>query len=304
MAARKIIGSIVILLCLVLIGIIWWAQRGKTFIKKELDSFAPDVTIKSLYIADINDRNITIIADAILKNNFPSRLVVDSLDYHLYIDSVPVLHSRYFKEISIARDGEEKVTIPMHLNVKMLRNLVERFEKRKQDSAVYLVKGDYKMKVPIRGMRQFTINDRKTGPAIREIVVKAGKMNFDKMGLKKTEMSMSVVVNNHNAFPIKIKDGKFKIEIEHGIEMEGKMQKIVDIPAKGTETIDMDINTKTAKLPKLGWKWIFREHRTHFKMHFSGIAMSDSEIMHHASLDVNDEGTLDELKQFTKKLKN
>ena len=129
-------------------------------------------------------------------------------------------------------------------------------------------------------------------------------MKFDKMGLKNTELSMSVVVDNHNLFPIKLKDGHYKLTIEHGIGMEGKTQKIVNIPAKGTETIEMELDTKTAKLPKLGWKWLFKEHRTHYKMHFTGIIMSDAEIMHNATLKVSDEGTLDELKQLTKKLKD
>ena len=304
MAVRKILGYVVILLCLFATGAIWWSNSGKTFFKDKLKSFAPDVEFKALYISDITDRSVTIVGDAIVKNNYPSKLIIDSLDYDLYIDSVPVLHSSHLKEITIARGGSEKVAIPMHLEVKKLRRLIRRFENEKRDSAIYTVKGDYKMKLPIAGMRKFIIDETKTAPAIRDIHVKAGKMNFDKMGLKNTEMSMSVVVDNHNGFPIKMKNGHYKLEIEHGIEMHGTMQKIVDIPAKGTETINVEIDTKTAKLPKLGWKWLFREHRTHYKMNFSGIVISDSEMMRNATLKVSDEGTLDQLKQLTKKLKD
>lgn len=302
--ARKLIGYLIILLCVAVAGVIWWANRGKTFVKNELATFQPDVEFKSLYITDIDDRRITIIGGAIVKNNFPAQLIIDSVKYDLYIDSARVLQGNHFKEISIARGGAEKVTIPMHVNVKVLRDLIKRFEKRKRDSVLYTIKGMYKMKVPIAGVRQFIINETKKGPAIREIHVKAGRMNFNKMGLKNAQMSMSLIVDNHNSFPIKIKNGHYKLEIEHAIKMEGHMQKVVDIPAKGTETIDMEIDTKTAKLPKLGWKWMFKEHRTHYKMQFTGIAMSDAEIMHHATLNVNDEGTLDELKQLTKKLKD
>lgn len=304
MAARKILAYAVILLCLFVIGAIWWGKSGKKLVKNELMTLAPDVEVKALYISDINDRSITIVADAIIKNNFPSQLVVDSLDYDLLIDSVPVLHSGHFKEISISRGGVERAAIPMRLDVKKVRSLVRKFEHEKRDSASYTVKGDYKMKIPVAGLRKFTINETKTAPAIRDIHVKAGKMNFDKMGLKNTKLSMSVNVENHNAFPIKIKNGHYKIVIEHGIEMHGEMEKNVDIPAKGSGTIEMNINTKTAKLPKLGWKWLFREHRTHYKMNFSCVVMSDSEIMRNATLHVSDEGTLDELRQLTKKLKD
>jgi LEA14-like dessication related protein len=304
MAARKILGLLIIFLCLFTAGMIWWGKSGKKVLKKELVSFAPDVEFKSLYISDIDNNSVTIIGDALIKNNFPSTLVIDSLDYDLYIDSVSVLHSGHFKEISIARDGSERVAIPMHLDVKRLRSLIRKNEKYKRDSASYTVKGDYKMKIPIAGMRKFKIDETRIEPAIREIYVKAGKMKFDKMGLKNTEMSMPVIVENHNNFPIKLKNGRYTLEIEHGIEMHGKTQKIVDIPPRGTETIDMEIDTKTAKLPKLGWKLLFREHRTHYKMNFHGIVMSDSEIMRNATLHVSDRGTLAELKQLTKKLKD
>ena len=158
MAARKIIGYVIILLCLAAIGAVWWAQRGKTLLKDELSSFAPDVEFKALYISNIDDQRITIIGDALVKNNFPSQLVIDSLAYDLYIDSVRVLRSNHFKEIAIARDGEERVAIPMHLDVSVLRHLIKRFERKKQDSALYTIKGDYKIKIPISGMRQLNID--------------------------------------------------------------------------------------------------------------------------------------------------
>jgi LEA14-like dessication related protein len=304
MAARKIIGFLIIILCVLLAGAIWWGKSGKKVLKTELASFAPDVEIKALYISHIDEHGITIVGDALIKNNFPLQLDIDSVDYDLYIDSASVLHSGHFKEISIARGGSERVAIPMKLDVKKLRTVVRKFEREKRDSALYTVKGDFKLKVPVAGMRKFKIDETKVAPAIREINVKAGKMKFDKMGLKNTEVSMPVIVDNRNVFPIKLKNGHYKIEIEHGIELQGKMQKIVAIPAKGTETIDMELDMKTAKLPKLGWKWLFREHHTHYKMNFSGIILSDTEIMHNATLKVSDEGTLEELKQLTKKLKD
>jgi LEA14-like dessication related protein len=304
MTGRKILGLLTILLCLFLIGAIWWGTRGKKFFRNEISSFAPEIKITSIYISNIDEHNVTIVGESIIKNRFPAPLVADSLDYDLYIDSVPVLHSGHFKEISIPRGGSETVKIPMHLDVQKIRSAIRKFENEKRDSALYTIKGDFKMKIPVAGFRKFNINESRMAPAIRDIHVKAGKMNFGKMGLKNAEMSMPVDVENHNAFPIKMKDGKYSIEIDHGIEMHGDMDKIVNIPAKGSETIDVHINAKTLKLPKLGYKWLFKEHRTHYHMKFSCTVLSDAEMMRHSTLKIKDEGTLDELKQLTKKLKD
>jgi LEA14-like dessication related protein len=192
----------------------------------------------------------------------------------------------------------------MHLDVDKIRSVIRKFEHEKRDSALYTIKGDFKMKIPVAGLRKFKINESRMAPAIRDIHVKAGKMNFDKMGLKNTEMTMPVDVENHNVFPIKMKDGTYSIEIEHGIEMHGDMDGIVSIPAKGSETIDIHIHAKTLKLPKLGYKLLFKEHRTHYTMKFRCTVLSDAEMMKHSTLKIKDEGTLDDLKQLTKKLKD
>src|SRR5690349_2321993 len=171
---RKILEYVVILSCLTLAGVAFWATRVKKILKNELSTLAPDVKFKSFYVTDINNNNITIIGEALVKNNFPSQLIIDSLDYNLYIDNEHILHSSHQKQITITRDGEEKISIPMHLDVQKLKHLVKKFEREKRDSAQYTVKGDYRMKIPIRGMRTFKIDETKTGAAIREINVKAG----------------------------------------------------------------------------------------------------------------------------------
>lgn len=298
------ISALIILLCIFLVGAIWWAKRGREFFKEKISALAPEVKVHTIYISDIDENNVTIVGDAEIINTLPADMLIDSLDYDLYIDSALVAHSGHTKKISIHRGDSARIKLPMELNVKKLRSIIKKFEHEKRDSAAYSVKGDFKMKIPVAGIRKFRINETKTLPALREIHVKAGKMNFDKMGLKNTELSMSVNVENHNSFPIQMKEGVYDLEIEHGIELHGSTQKTVNIPAKGSGTIDMDINTKTLKLPKLGWKWLFREHRTHYKMKFSCVVISDSEIMKNSKMKIRDEGTLDDLKQITKKLKN
>jgi LEA14-like dessication related protein len=91
-----------------LIAAIWWGTGGKKIFRNELSSFAPEVKITSIYISDIDEHNVTIVGNAIIKNRFPARLVADSLDYDLYIDSVQVLHSGHIKKISIPAEDQKQ----------------------------------------------------------------------------------------------------------------------------------------------------------------------------------------------------
>lgn len=112
---------------------------------------------------------------------------------------------------------------------------------------------------------------------------------------------MTVNVENPNAFPIKMKEGKYKFTIDNDENvMEGVMEKVVNIPAHGTAPVSMHTDMKTMKIPKLGWKMLFDKKDTHFKLNFSSKLMSDNGMLDNSKMAFNMSGTLDELKNIAK----
>ncbi len=82
--------------------------------------------------------------------------------------------------------------------------------------------------------------------------------------------------------------------------MEGTIA-TVNIPAHGTAPVIMRADMKTMKMPKLGWKMLFDEKDTNFKLNFSGKLMSENGMLNNSKMAFNMSGTLDELKNAVKK---
>ncbi len=100
---------------------------------------------------------------------------------------------------------------------------------------------------------------------------------------------------------MKMKDGKYKLSIDNDENvMEGVMEKVVNIPAHGTEPVSLHVDMKTMKIPELGWKMLFDKKDTRFKLNFSGKLISENGMLNNSNMAFNMDGTLDELKNMAK----
>jgi LEA14-like dessication related protein len=296
MLARRIIVVFIVLLSFFAAAAIWWGIRGKDVVKKEAFALAPRLKVKSITVSEINHRFMTVIINADLRNQLQVPLIVDSLAYDLYIDSVKIIKSAYIKKIDLEPDSSTDVKLRMQLDAVRLRSIMERFDRIDRDSAIYTLKTKFLLKLPVMGNRRFEINENRVGPAIKEIKVEPGKMAFDKMGLKKTRMHVPLVIHNHNTFPIRMNNARYSLEVEHGIVISGGLDQPVNVPAEGSQVVQANVNAKTSKLAKLGWKWLARKKHTHFHMVFSCLVNSDNEVMKHTILHAKADGLLEELK--------
>jgi LEA14-like dessication related protein len=296
---KKTLGIILLILFVIIIAVVvWWKKSGKETVTKKAMKYAPEIRVSSMNITDIDDNYIRMVSTTVLDNNLPADIVMDSLDFDLLIDSSKVLQTTYPKKIELKKSDSATIRLPLELNIKKLANILERFEKENRDSADYTLNAHFRLKLPVMGKREFEVHKTKRLPAIREIKVKPDNINIHHFGLKNTEMKMAVNVINKNVFPIKIKDGTYNVKIEDDAEIEGKMQDMVNIPAKGTEKVTMMMKVKSGALPKLGWKILFRKKQTNFDLNFKGTVISENEMINNSTTKMHAHGTLDDLKKL------
>jgi LEA14-like dessication related protein len=297
---RKTVVLLLVILLAVTAGVIWWKRSGKEMAKQEVKQLAPEIRIASMNITDIDDDEIKLTSETVVDNNLPADLTIDSLDYTVSIDSIEVVKSTYPKEVVIKKSDSATLKLPLRIKTAKLKTLLHRFEKQNRDSADYTINAHFKLRLPVAGKRAFDLAFTKRLPAIREIKVKPADIDIEKFGFRESEMKMDVQVTNRNVFPIKIKNGTYTVAVEKDLEAEGAMEPIVVVPAKGSETVTVTMKLKTAKVPKLGWKLLFRKKETNFNMSFSGLIMSDNDIFNNSKIKMKANGTIEELKQLAK----
>lgn len=301
MRGKKWLIALVIVALIILGFWIWW-RAPHSAIKKEAEKLKPELQVASMNITDIDPDKISATSKVIISSNLPIEVKTKRLDYVIYIDSAKVIEDSYTKPITIRSGDSTAINLPMEIMYKKLTAVLKKFENQKVDSADYSMKATFQVDVPIAGERNFTMNFSKRLPALRLPKAKLGDIDIGKFGFKETELDMVVNVTNPNVFPIKMKDGKYKFSIDNDENvMQGVMEKIVNIPAHGSEPVSMHVDMKTMKVPKLGWKMLFDKKDTRFKMNFSCKLMSDNGMLNNSNMAFNMSGTLDELTQAVKK---
>jgi len=301
MRGKKGLIALVILV-LVALGVWFWWRSPNSSLKEEAKQLRPELSVATVNITDIDADKISATAKITLKNNLPIEVTTNRLDYVIYVDSAKVIEDSYNKPITIRASDTTVITLPMEIFHRKLTSTFARLDNKGVDSANYSMKATFQVDVPIAGERNFTMDMSKRLPALKMLKVKMGNIDIGKVGLKESSVDMVVNVTNDNAFPMKMKDGKYKFSMDNDENvMEGVMEKIVNIPAHGTEPISMHVDMKTMKIPKLGWKMLFDKKDTHFKLRFTSELVSDNGMFNNSKMVTNMEGTLEELKDAVKK---
>lgn len=297
---RKWLIALAIVALLVVGFWLWWRSPNSS-IKEGAGRLGPELSVASLNITDIDQNKISATSNIILRNNLPVEVKTNRLDYVIYIDSAKVIEDSYSKPVTIRSSDTTSIRLPMEIMFRNMAAVLKRFEDKNIDSADYSMKATFQVDVPVAGERNFTMNFSKRLPALRLLKAKMGNIDIGKLGFKESSLDMTVNVQNPNAFPIKMKDGKYKLSIDNDANvMEGVMEKVVNIPAHGTAPVSMHVDMKTMKIPELGWKMLFDKKDTRFKLNFSGKLMSENGMLNNSNMAFNMDGTLDELTDMAK----
>lgn len=147
------------------------------------------------------------------------------------------------------------------------------------------------------GERKFSMEFTKRLPVFRPPKLETEDVDVDSLGFDESKIDLVTQVANLNLFALKLKDGKYAFTVDNDIVMEGSLEKIIDIPAKGSSPVYMHLDLKTAKMGKFLWKMLFDKTGTPFKVNFRCKMLTDNNMLKNSNMVFNITGTLDELKK-------
>jgi LEA14-like dessication related protein len=302
MRFNKWLIVLLVLLVLAGLGIWWWKSPSSDALKdKAADKVLPTVTVASTNITDIDAEKIKLVSEVTLYNPLPVDIQTSRLNYVVYIDSVKVIEDAYEKSITIRSSDSSTLTLPMELLAQPMVKVLKYFDDNKIDSADYAAVASFEVDVPIAGQRKFTMNVTKRLPALRIPKVEVKHVDLNALALKKEGMDIQVQVFNPNLFPLKINNGKFSFSIQDALTMDGVLEKVINIPAKGSQNVSLHAKVTDGNMIKTGWKMLTDKKDTQFTCKFSGEVSSENKMMQESKMVTNIKGTLDEIINVAKK---
>lgn len=298
---------LIILAVLVIAGLAgWWWLRSPasdTAKEKAADKLTPTLSVASLNISDIDNDRIKVKSKITLVNPLPVDIKTNQLDYTIYIDSIKVIEDAYKKPISILSSDSTVIELPIEILTKPMTRVLKYFDDKKIDSADYSIRASFAVDVPIAGERNFKLNMSKRLPAIRIPKIEVKDVDLHAFKLKDKGVDVMVHVINPNPFPMKMQDGAFSFAIEDDMKMNGVVEKTVSIPAHGAEDLSMHAAITQGNALKGGWKFLTDKKDTKFVFLFKGKLMSDNKALNNSKMAMNMHGTLQELVNAAKEIK-
>ena len=304
MDKRVLIFAGLFLILLAVAGLWWWRSPSSNNTKKSVASqVMPKVSMASINITDISEDRIRLNSKIKIANPLPFDLHANSLNYEIFIDSIRVLQDAYKKPLSIRSKDSTVIELPMELLSGPMAKVLTYFDRQKRDSADYTVKTNFMVDVPVAGNRHVDLQFTKRLPAVRLPKLKLKDLDLNVFKLKKEGIDMVMQVINPNVFPIKMKDGAFTFNIEDDMKMEGRLDKIIDVPAHGSQNVNMHADIKEGKVLKTGLKMLTSKNETPYHFKFTGRLLSDNKALNNSPIATTMKGTLNELLQAAKDMK-
>jgi LEA14-like dessication related protein len=301
--SKWLIVAVIVLVCMAA-GWLWWRSDSSDSAKKDLkEKLMPTVGVTSVNITDIDKERITMKSKVMLSNPFPVEIATKRLDYKIYIDSIKVMEDAYSQPITIRSQDSTEIEIPMQLLSKNMAEVLKYFDDHKIDSADYAVDASFEAEVPVAGEKRFTLHLAKKLPAVRIPKIKIKDIDIHPLRIKDKGVDVVVQVANPNQFPLKMQDGTFYFGMEDDMKMEGKMEKTVSIAPGGAQDVSIHLDLIEAKILKAGWELLTDKADTKFTVKFKCKMMSDNPMLNNSKMNMNMNGTLEELLEAAKEIK-
>lgn len=272
-------------------------QRGIFLNYGKKGGSKPHLSVKRITIHDIGEDRISMTAQIMVSNPLLIELKADSFQYQLLVDSVKILETDFVKPVTIMPQDSILLALPIEVLRDRLVRVLDSFEMNNTDSADYTLKAKLFFDLPIAGEKMYAVNKTQRGPALRMLKFRTEDIDIDKFGLKNSDMSMSLIVENPNLFEIAFTDVDYDLFVGKDFHMEGDVNRVVNIPAHSTITLPLKMDVHTKNIARLAWQVLFEKKHTPFRIQFRAKMVSDNDAFRDTRLRIKRTGRLDELKK-------
>lgn len=292
---------VAIAIVLIAVVLIWW--RSNKISDNRNNALQPELSVASVSINNIDEEKIDMSAKMNLKNPLPVELKTQRLNYQLMINGTKVIESTYNQPISVKSNDSSSIELPMEVLTKPLVKVLDELKDQHIDSAVYTLHASLDVDVPIAGKRTFDLDETKKLPAFLLPKVKTEDIDLKKLKFKESSLTMDVVVENPNVYPLVLEDANYDVLVGKDLKMDGTIPGITNIPAKSSATVSVTLDIETLKIGKLAWNTLFNKDDTPFAVNFSCKIVSKNEMFNDSKIAMQTTGTLKDLKEAAENVK-
>ena len=282
---------------IIAIAILVFWQRSIILNYGEKGGSKPHLSVKKINVHDIGEDRIHMTAQIMVSNPLLIELQAERLAYEIFVDSIKIIETDFVKPVKIKSLDSVMLMLPIEVKRRALDEVLNRFERNNSDSADYTLKAVLYFDLPVAGEKTYRVNKVQRGPAFRMLRLRTEDIDIEKFGFRNSDLSMLLIVENPNVFPIAISDVDYDLVIGKDFHMDGEVKKVISIPARSTISLPLEMDVHTKNVVRLTWQVLFEKKHTPFRIEFRGKVAGTEEPFKDTRLQVKRSGRLDELKK-------
>ncbi len=296
----------IIALGLLLIGCLGayiWYNKVKQQTPDNGNPLLPRFTMRQMNISDIGPDAMTVTVSTGIANPLPVTFRARELAYRVFIANREVVADAWKKPITVKANDSVQLTLPVRVLYKRLEDVLKTLDKKDIDSTDYRMEATFQTDVPIAGNKFVKIVVNRKLPTFYIPEAKVQDIDLGKLGLKRTDVAVTMRVVNKNKFPFYMSHSHYSVTIAGKLLADGEQASPILIRKQDITVYKLPITIKPGNTLSILPKYLFDKKDTPFQIDFSG----HTSMKEHPSADDISrvktiiKGTLDDLKKLKNK---
>ena len=258
----------------------------------------PRLELSDIEITSLDTEKTEMTVKMLIKNQLPITFIVDSLQYHIFINDREVMKDHYKKSIMLKGDGSSLISLPVTIFTSDLISVLKANEKEYNDSVNYRLQLSFYTHIIFK--KQFYITINKRLPVIRVPRVNAEHVEIDSLNFKRAVILLFVSINNKNDFSGKAKDIAYWLSIESNQWVNGIIPGFTDIRANGITDITIPMTLSLKGVGKTLIDLLKKGTNVRYKLHLAFNIESGNNMIMNSKVTLESEGSIKSLLKVAK----
>ncbi len=200
----------------------------------------PTASVRNVRITGLDFEAAQLAYDLVISNPNSVAVTFDGFDYDLQIEQTSLLRGMQTNRVSIAKNSQSRVTVPVSLGYQQLLDTVQSL--RGKDDFNYALLGNVLLDVPLLGSTKIPLTHAGTLPIVRLPTLDIESCAVKSLNLTGAKVDLAVRVHNPNAFALSLADMAYAFDVSGKRWAEGTIAETLALPVKGDGSVTIPIN--------------------------------------------------------------
>lgn len=275
-------------------GIAYFAtNKGKALL--------PTLEKPTLDISSISREKIRAQLKVTMRNHAPLDLKIDSLRYETRLDGAQLAHGRKNRPLTVKGNATNQLTLPLTLDLPALK---QKAKTARRDCVTVQLHAVLYADLPGVGPKAIPLDVSKRVDIPKLPKIEVADVDLTHLGLKKGKAVVTLRATNYEPIPFTVKQVSYRFQVEDDLDVQGQETKDVTFKQKGVEMMPIHVRFQPRALPKVLFKSLFKAKKTGYKLTGTATVAAVPASAHDATMHFNNSGTVKELKELAKGIKN